>query len=212
MKLVIRLCAEMEVFAMRIRDEVAYILRKNEIMEACYNCYAEKGLHGTGVSALAEAAGLSKAGLYVYFENLDDLIIQSTEYCMTKVEDDFMAIAPHDPQELMKFIDEAPYWTAKNHGSKYRLMYQIYTHPKYREYGKKFFAGVDKRYMEYAKSLEAGLGIPYMKLTPLIFVLVRASVHYAMFEDEFYMKSQVEVLKETVQLLAQKYAGTVTGE
>lgn len=197
---------------MRIRDEAAYTQRKQEIMEACYNCYAENGLHGTGVSALAEAAGLSKAGLYVYFENLDDLIIQSTEYCMSKVEDDFMAKAPTNPAELEKFIDEIPYWTARTHGSKYRLMYQIYTHPKYREYGKKFFAGVDRRYTEYAKRMETGLGIPYQKLTPLIFVLIRASVHYAMFEDEFYLKSQTEVLKEVVVLMAQKYSATLSGE
>lgn len=197
---------------MRIRDEAAYTQRKQEIMEACYNCYAENGLHGTGVSALAEAAGLSKAGLYVYFENLDDLIIQSTEYCMSKVEDDFMAKAPTNPAELEKFIDEIPYWTARTHGSKYRLMHQIYTHPKYREYGKKFFAGVDRRYTEYAKRMEVGLGIPYQKLTPLIFMLIRASVHYAMFEDEFYLKSQMDVLKEIVVMMAQKYAPTLSGK
>ena len=37
----------------------------------------------------------------------------------------------------------------------------IYTHPKYREYGQKFFKGVDERYTEYAKSLEGKLGIPH---------------------------------------------------
>lgn len=197
---------------MRIRDEVAYAQRKQEIMEACYNCYAENGLHGTGVSALAKAAGLSKAGLYVYFDNLDDLIIQSTEYCMSKVEGDFMAKAPTNKAELMAFIDEIPYWTAKQHGMQYRLMYQIYTHPKYREYGQKFFSGVDKRYTEYAKRMESSLGIPYQKLTPLIFILIRASVHYALFEDEFYLKSQMDVLKETVGMFIEKYAGTLSGE
>ena len=54
---------------------------------------------------------------------------------MSKVEDDFMAKAPADVEDLWRFIDEIPYWTAKKHGKKYRLMYQIYTHPKYREYG-----------------------------------------------------------------------------
>ena len=84
-------------------------------------------------------------------------------------------------------------------------MYQVYTHPKYREYGQKFFKGVDERYTEYAKSLEDKLGIPYEKLTPLIFILIRACVHYALFEDEFYMKSQIETLKETLELFVMKY-------
>ena len=49
------------------------------------------------------------------------------------------------------------------------------------------------------------LGIPYEKLTPLIFILIRACVHYALFEDEFYMKSQIETLKETLELFVMKY-------
>ena len=84
-------------------------------------------------------------------------------------------------------------------------MYQLYTHPKYRESGQKFFKGVDERYTDYAKRLEPNLGIPYEKLTPLIFILIRACVHYALFEDEFYLKSQIEVLKETLELFIKKY-------
>lgn len=179
--------------------------RKQELMEKCFECYAENGLTGTGIKALAEACGCTKANLYSYFKNLDELIIESTAYCMTKVEDDFMKKAPTDPKDAMRFIEEIPYWTAKKHGKKYRLMYQIYTHPKYREYGKEFFKGVDKRYTEYAKSLEPKLGIPYDKLTPLIFILVRACVHYALFEDEFYLQSQIAVLKEALKLFVMKY-------
>ena len=200
---------------MRTINEEARRTKKIEIMEKCYDCYAENGLSGVGVKAIADACGCNVASLYQYFDNLDDLIIQSTEYCMSKVEDDFMAKAPLDASDLWRFIDEIPYWTAEKHGKKYRLMYQIYTHPKYREHSKKFFAGVDERYTEYAKSLEGKLGIPYEKLTPLIFILIRACVHYALFEDEFYLKSQIEVLKETLKLFIMKYnpkarSGTTT--
>ena len=179
--------------------------KKEAFMEGCYDCFAENGLHGTGIRALAKHCGCTVNMLYTYFENLDDLIIQSTEYCMSKVEEDFMAKAPTDVEDLWRFIDEIPYWTAKKHGKKYRLMYQVYTHPKYREYGQKFFQGVDRRYTKYAKSLEGKLGIPYEKLTPMIFILIRACVHYALFEDEFYLKSQIEVLKEALELFVMKY-------
>ena len=179
--------------------------KKTHMMMKCFECYAEHGLSSVGIKGLAEACGISSGNLYSYFENLDDLIIQSTEYCMSKVEDEFMAKAPSNASDLWRFIDEIPYWTAETHGKKYRLMYQIYTHPKYREYGQKFFQGVDQRYTEYAKSLEGKLGIPYQKLTGLIYMLIRASVHYALFEDEFYLKAQLAVLKESIELLTQKY-------
>ena len=124
---------------------------------------------------------------------------------MSKVEEEFMAKAPSNVADLWRFIDEIPYWTAETHGKKYRLMYQIYTHPKYRAYGQEFFEGVNLRYTEYAKQLEDKLGIPHQKLTGLIYMLVRASVHYALFEDEFYLKSQIAVLKESIELLTEKY-------
>ena len=150
-------------------------IKRQEMMEKCFACYAENGLTGTGTQALAEACGCTKANLYVYFKNLDELIIDST------------------------------YWTAKKHGKKYRLMYQVYTLPKYIEHGKKFFQGVNERYTQYAKELEPKIGIPYTVITPLIFIFVRACVHYAMFEDEYYLKSQIEVLKQSVLLFFEKY-------
>ena len=190
---------------MRERDEQAFQRRKEEIMEACFNCYAENGLNGTGIQALADACGLSKASLYTYFDTLDDLIVQSTAYCMSKVEDEFMRLAPSGVQDIERFIDEVPYWTAKRHGKKYRLMYQVYTHPKYIEHGKAFFAGVNERYRAYAGQLEPLLGMPRDVITPLIFIFVRASVHYAMFEDEYYLKSQMKLLKQGVFLLGSQY-------
>lgn len=179
--------------------------KKNTLMELCYECFAEYGLHGTSIRTLAKHCGCTSNMLYTYFDDLDDLIVQSTAYCMGKVEDDFMALAPTKVESLWHYIEEIPYWTAEKHGKKYRLMYQVYTHPKYREEGKKFFEGVDRRYTEYAKFLEPKLGIPHQKLTPLIFILVRASVHYALFEDEYYLRAQLDVLREAVDLFLFRY-------
>ena len=174
--------------------------KKISIMEKCFECYAENGLTGTGIKMLAKACGCTPGNLYLYFKNLDELIIESTAYCMSKVEDDFMAKAPTDPKDVMRFIEEIPYWTAEKHGKKYRLMYQVYTHPKYIEYGKKFFEGVNERYTEYAKRLDPKIGIPYTVTTPLIFIFIRACVHYAMFEDEYYLKSQLKLLRHGVEM------------
>ena len=190
---------------MRPQNEEARRAKQIEMMEKCFECYADNGFSSVGIKAIAKACDCSVATLYLYFDNLDDLIIQSTEDCMSKVEDEFMAKAPTDVEDLWRFIDEIPYWTAKKHGKKYRLMYQIYTHPKYREYGKEFFKGVNERYTEYAKLLEPKIGIPYTVITPLIFIFVRASVQYAMFENEYYLKSQMEVLKQALALFIDKY-------
>ncbi|MBC8597197.1 TetR/AcrR family transcriptional regulator [Qingrenia yutianensis] len=172
--------------------------KKKEIMERCFECYCDNGLRDTGIKELGKYCNMTSANLYAYFDNVDDLILQSTAYCMAKVEDDFMALSPENPSDILRFIEEIPYWTAKKHGKKYRLMYQVYTHPKYVEQGKLFFDGVSKRYTEYAKVLSPKLGIPSNILSGFIFIFVRAAVHYALFEDEYYLKMQMEALKLSV--------------
>lgn len=190
---------------MRTRNEEQFQKKKTEIMEKSFECFAENGLSSVGIRTLGQHCGCNSATLYTYFKDLDDLIVQSTAYCMSKVEDDFMAKAPQSIDEVEKFIDEIAYWTAEKHGKKYRLMYQVYTHPKYIEYGKKFFEGVNERYTEYAITLENKIGIPYKVTTPLIFILIRACVHYALFEDEFYLQTQIGILKEGIKFFYTKF-------
>ena len=190
---------------MAVFNKQAHEERKNELMEKCFECYAENGLSGVGIRALGQYCQTNPANLYTYFKDVDDLIIQSTEYCMSKIEADFMAKAPTCAEDLDKFIDEIPYWTAETHGKKYRLMYQVYTHPKYHEYGKKFFEGVDRRYTEYANALADKLGISADILRAMIFVFIRASIHYALFEDEFYLQEQLKLLKAGIRIYLGKF-------
>ena len=79
---------------LRTTNEEARRAKQIEIMEKCFDCYAENGFSSVGIKAIAKACDCSVATLYLYFDNLDDIITQSTEYCMSKVEDEFMAKAP----------------------------------------------------------------------------------------------------------------------
>lgn len=177
-----------------------------KMLEKCFDCFCKNGLENTSTKKLAEACGMTDGNIFHYFASKDEIIIKSTAHCMAKVEDDFMEQAPKDMDDIERFLEEVPYWTAKKHGKKYRFMYQVYASPKYREYGKEFFAGVTKRYTEYAKSLEPTLGIPWQTLQPLIYMFVRACVHYALFEDEDYLKPQIALIGEMLPLITEKYA------
>lgn len=79
---------------MAVFNKEAHEKRKNELMEKCFECYAENGLSGVGIRALGQYCQTNPANLYTYFKDVDDLIIQSTEYCMSKIEDNFMVKAP----------------------------------------------------------------------------------------------------------------------
>ena len=178
--------------------------KTREIMEKCYECYCDNGLRDTGIKELGRYCGMPSANLYSYFPCVDDIIVKSTAHCMAQVEQEFMAKAPENIEELYRFIEEVPYWAAEKYGKKYRLMYQVYTHPKYIEHGKKFFEGVNERYTEYAQRLSPKLGISVEELSGFIFLFVRATVHYAMFEDEFYLKTQIKSLKTLLSTILNK--------
>lgn len=178
--------------------------KTREIMEKCYECYCDNGLRDTGIKELGRYCGMTSANLYSYFPCVDDIIVKSTAHCMAQVEQEFMAKAPENIEALYRFIEEVPYWAAEKYGKKYRLMYQVYTHPKYIEHGKKFFEGVNERYTEYAQRLSPKLGISVEELSGFIFLFVRATVHYAMFEDEFYLKTQIKSLKTLLSTILNK--------
>lgn len=47
--------------------------RKQELMEKCFECYAENGLTGTGIKALADACGCTKANFTLILKTLTSL-------------------------------------------------------------------------------------------------------------------------------------------
>lgn len=183
--------------------------RRIAFLETCFDVFCENGLENTSLKMLADACGVTNGNLLYYFGNKDGIIIEATAHCMAKVEDDFMARAPKDFADIERFLREMPYLTAKLHGAKYRFMYQVYASPKYREFGRDFFKGVNVRYRKYAELLSGKLGMPTDFIQGMIYIFVRACVHYALFEDEEYLKLQLETIRTSLRLFMKERKGTV---
>lgn len=182
-----------------MRESKRSLERKNELLEICFDTFCAYGLENTGMKKLADACGITNGALIYYFGTKDNLIVESTAYCMAKVENDFMERAPKDFADIERFLKEMPYITAKLHGKKYRFMYQVYASPKYREYGKEFFKGVNVRYHDYARLLSTKLGMSTDYIQGMIYIFVRACVHYALFEDEEYLDLQLNAIRSSLK-------------
>ena len=185
-------------------DEKGSPERRAALLETCFEVFCKNGLENTGLKMLAEACGVTNGALLYYFGSKGNLIIESTAHCMAKVEDDFMARAPRSFEDIERFLKEMPYITAKLHGGKYRFMYQVYASPKYREHGKVFFQGVNVRYHQYAMLLSGKLGMPVDFIQGMIYIFVRACVHYALFEDEEYLKLQLDAIRVSLKLFVKE--------
>lgn len=178
--------------------------RRTEFLETCFDTFCKSGLENTSLQKLAESCGVTNGALLYYFGSKDNLVIEATAHCMAKVEDDFMAKAPTSFEDIERFLQEMPYLTAKLHGAKYRFMYQVYASPKYRKYGREFFKGVNVRYHRYAELLSGKLGMPADFIQGMIYVFVRACVHYALFEDEEYLKLQMDAIRTSLRLFVRE--------
>lgn len=173
--------------------------RRTAFLETCFDTFCENGLENTSLKMLADACGVTNGSLLYYFESKDNLVIEATAHCMAKVENDFMAQAPTSFADIERFLREMPYLTAQLHGAKYRFMYQVYASPKYREQGREFFSGVKIRYQKYAEQLSCKLGMPADYIKGMIYIFMRACVHFALFEDEDYLQSQLNAIRISLQ-------------
>ena len=172
--------------------------RRTAFLETCFDTFCENGLENTSLKMLADACGVTNGSLLYYFESKDNLVIEATAHCMAKVEDDLWH-RPPPVADIERFLREMPYLTAKLHGAKYRFMYQVYASPKYREYGKEFFKGVNIRYHNYAELLSGKLGMPTDFIQGMTYLFVRACVHYALFEDEDYLQLQLNAIRTSLR-------------
>lgn len=67
--------------------------RREAILQAAVECLAEHGYAGTSMRTIAEAVGLTKGGLYPYFENKDAILLAVAERYIAHVAE---LLAPHE--------------------------------------------------------------------------------------------------------------------
>ncbi len=97
--------------------------RKESIFEAARHVFLEKGYQLTSMNKIAEEAELSKATIYLYFKNKDDLFLSMTTEPLKKLRKEFEKIAKTDnsPEEKIFMLSHA----FIKHWGKNRVDYQL---------------------------------------------------------------------------------------
>ncbi len=78
--------------------------RRAEICRTAAQIFRERGYDATSVSDIARALGITKAGLYHYFESKEALLFEITAYGLDRVRDDVIVPvrAVRDPEERLR--------------------------------------------------------------------------------------------------------------
>lgn len=87
---------------MKTKEEVLQEFRIQAIREAAGRVVAEKGIDGATMDAIAEAAGIAKGTIYLYFKNREDLLEKTADFgfeiLVREVEEALLHPAPFREQ------------------------------------------------------------------------------------------------------------------
>src|SRR5215813_13332966 len=80
--------------------------RRVEICRTAAQIFRDRGYDATSVSDIARALGMTKAGLYHYFESKEALLFEIMTYDLERVRDDVVLPARtiRDPEERLRQI------------------------------------------------------------------------------------------------------------
>lgn len=178
--------------------------KKIEIMEKCFACYCENGLRDTGIKDLAKYCGMTAPNFYSYFDNLDQLITESVEHCVIKIEKEIFEKAPKREKDIFPYIEEAINPTKAYYSKEFRFVYQVITSPKYLEFGKQYEKNKFERFRKFSEELEKELGISWYLILQWILAYERVVIHYALFENPSILILQKLMLKNMAITLLSK--------
>src|SRR5262245_36458189 len=80
--------------------------RRAEICRAAAQIFRDRGFDATSVSDIARALGLTKAGLYHYFESKEALLFEIMSFGLDRVRDEVVLLVRgiRDPEERLRQI------------------------------------------------------------------------------------------------------------
>ena len=103
--------------------------KREEILEAGIEAFAESGLHGAGMADIARRAGISVGVLYKYYVNKEDFFHACLRHSLASLEDVLRQVTGRE-DKLLGYagqIFRALQDFSRDHGSHIRMYHQITT-------------------------------------------------------------------------------------
>src|ERR1051325_1583408 len=89
--------------ATRVEKIAPNDVRRAQICRTAAQIFRDRGYDATSVSDIARALGITKAGLYYYFESKEALLLEITNYGLDRVRDEVIVPvrALRDPERSL---------------------------------------------------------------------------------------------------------------
>jgi len=182
-----------------MREPTERDVKKDIVLEKCFNCMTQKGIEGISVKDFSESTGMSASSLYYWFEDKDEIVLDAVQWGLNKNVNDIFDFAfkhTDNLNELAKGIIEI----AIDRKAEFRLIFQIATSPQYGEHVRQLTEKLDNIYHRYTEVLTEKLNISFEKLYPYVNLVVSVFVDSVIWEDwgklERVLNCIIELMKK----------------
>ena len=158
---------------------------KKKIIEHSLRLFAQKGYHGTSISDIAKAAGISKGLAYNYFESKQHLVESILEQILEfSVAYQKMFEQIGDPYEKLKFAINYTFDHLEENEEFWRLYISLALQPSVMETSKKILHSFVERVIKLLVRLFKEIGIPNPKAEAFILGGLFDGISFGYFFDK----------------------------
>lgn len=102
--------------------------RPQEILDAAFEVFSEKGYRATRLEEVAERAGATKGAIYHYFDGKEDLLVRTVTYRMRSVFTDVTRVLEETDRTPRMYLEAGlrrawDFWLSEEFGRMFRLMF-----------------------------------------------------------------------------------------
>lgn len=164
-----------------------------DILQSSFDYLTKSGLENISMRDLCNGIGISIGSVYYWFENKEQLIVETAEYGLLKVSDDIFSHVLtalddiHSSFEIcMDKIEE--------HRDSLRYIYQLACSPVYSKLLRNMCSNLEPIYHEYAVKLSKELDMSVERALPLVYLFVSAVLDFAVWGNKEQTSVQLDYI------------------
>lgn len=177
--------------------------RTKELINACLDCFAEKGLTAVSSKDLCKAGDLQYGGIYYYFETKEEIVLACAEEAINRIEQSMFNIVLEDTEDVANMVghlgDLADQLSPIMH-----FLVSVCVSPEYGEKTKPYLVKLAGRYPYYTGRIAEILGCTKEEAEPYVHLSILALNNYMIFNERALFLPQIEAAKNGLMMLASK--------
>ena len=154
-------------------------VKKNFIIEKCYECFVKSGIENTTTRDFCAAANINSNTLYYYFGSKNQILIECVNYGFMQIESAYLdALKEFGSSSFDIFprlanigLDYAP---------QMRFLHQAVSSPAFEEHRESQFRRVNEFYDRLGKDLAELLDCPYEIIIDYIYEIMTLMSYYSL--------------------------------